>query len=248
VSTFAGKSVLVTGGTRGIGRAIARGFACDGAQVAICGRDTERAVTAAAELADETGGAVHGFQADIAKEPDVDALIAAASDACGPVQILVNNAGITHDGLLMRMKNEQWDHVLQTNLTGTFYTCRAVSRDMIKRRWGRIVNLSSIVGLRGQGGQSNYAAAKAGIIGFTKALAQELASRNITANVVAPGYIDTDMTAGFDEAARAKLLQAIPAGRVGTADEVAAAVRFLASEDAAYITGHVLCVDGGLGM
>jgi 3-oxoacyl-[acyl-carrier protein] reductase len=248
LSQFADKSVLVTGGTRGIGRAIARAFALEGAKVAICGRDAQRAAAAAAELARETGAAVHGFQADIARQADIDALVAAASEICGPIQILVNNAGITKDGLLMRMKNEQWDEVIQTNLTGCFYTCRAVSRDMIKQRWGRIINLSSIVGLRGQGGQSNYAAAKAGIVGFTKALAQELASRNITANVVAPGYIDTEMTAGFNEDARKKLLDTIPAGRVGTADDVAAAVRFLASDGAAYITGHVLCVDGGLGM
>ena len=248
MSEFGGKSVLVTGGTRGIGRAIARTFASEGAQVAICGRDSDRAVAAAAELADETGGAIHGFQADIARQGDIDALVIAAAKACGPIQILVNNAGITKDGLLMRMKNEQWDEVIQTNLTGTFYACRAVSRDMIKARWGRIINLSSIVGLRGQGGQTNYAAAKAGIIGFTKALAQEVASRNITANIVAPGYVDTDMTAGFNEEARKKLLETVPAGRVGTADDVAAAVRFLASDGAAYVTGHVLCVDGGLGM
>jgi 3-oxoacyl-[acyl-carrier protein] reductase len=248
MSGLAGKSVLVTGGTRGIGRAIVRAFAEDGAKVALCGRDQDRAVAAAAELADETGGVVHGFEADIAKSEDVDALVTAATAACGPIQILVNNAGITRDGLLMRMKNEQWDEVIQTNLTGTFYTCRAVCRDMIKQRWGRIVNLSSIVGLRGQGGQTNYAAAKAGIVGFSKALAQELASRNVTVNVVAPGYIDTDMTAGFNDEARQKLLQTIPAGRVGAADDVAAAVRFLASEGAGYITGHVLCVDGGLGM
>jgi 3-oxoacyl-[acyl-carrier protein] reductase len=248
VSEFQGKSVLVTGGTRGIGRAIAGVFAAEGANVSLCGRDPERAAAAAQALASETGGTVHGFGADVAKQGDVDTLIAAAADACGAIQILVNNAGITQDGLLMRMKNEQWDQVLQTNLTGAFYTCRAVARDMIKQRWGRIVNLSSIVGMRGQGGQTNYAAAKAGIIGFTKALAQELASRNVTANVVAPGYIDTDMTADFNDAAREKLLQTIPAGRVGTSGDVAAAVRYLASDDAGYVTGHVLCVDGGLGM
>jgi 3-oxoacyl-[acyl-carrier protein] reductase len=146
------------------------------------------------------------------------------------------------------MKDEQWDEVVHANLNGTFYTCRAVCRDMIKARAGRIINLSSIVGLRGQGGQTNYAAAKAGIIGFTKALAQEVASRGITANVVAPGYIDTDMTSGFNEEARKKLLDTIPAGRVGTPHDVAAAVLFLASDTAGYVTGHVLCVDGGLGM
>ncbi len=283
MSEFTGKVVLVTGGTRGIGRAIAEAFAAQGAKVAICGRDEVKTQEAAAEIAAGAAGSratidvdlvkavyttfgplpisnassssspsphveVAGFRADMASSTDVDALIKAVNAKFGPIQILVNNAGITRDGLLMRMKDEQWNDVLQANLSGTFYTCRAVCRDMIKARAGRIINLSSIVGLRGQGGQTNYAAAKAGIIGFTKALAQEVASRGITANVVAPGYIDTDMTAGFNEEARKKLLETIPAGRVGTPEDVANAVIFLASDAAAYITGHVLCVDGGLGM
>lgn len=248
VNGFEGKSVLVTGGTRGIGRAIAYALAAQGAKVAICGRDSDRVVAAALELADETGGAVHGFAADIAKESEVDRLIASAAEANGPIQILINNAGITRDGLILRMKNEQWDNVVQTNLTGTFYTCRAVSRDMIKQRWGRIINISSVVGLRGRSGQTNYSAAKAGIIGLTKSLAQELASRNITANVVAPGLIETDMASGLTEDNRRDILKAVPANRPGTAEEVAAAVLFLASEGAAYITGHVLCVDGGSAM
>ncbi len=244
MSDLAGKVVLVTGGTRGIGRAIAKGFADKGAKVAICGRDETKTQAAASEI----GGETAGFRADISSAADVDALIKAVNAKFGPIQILVNNAGITKDGLLMRMKDEAWDEVLQTNLNASFYTCRAVCRDMLKARAGRIINLSSIVGLRGQGGQTNYAAAKAGIIGFTKALAQEIASRGITANVVAPGYIDTDMTSGFNEEARKLLLEKIPAGRVGTPDDIAAAVLFLASDAAAYITGHVLCVDGGLGM
>jgi len=248
MSEFTGKTVLVTGGTRGIGRAIAQAFAAQGAKVAICGRDEAKAQAAAAEIAATTSAEVAGFPADMASAPDVDALVKAVNAKCGPIQILVNNAGITRDGLLMRMKDDQWDEVLRTNLNGVFYTCRAVSRDMIKARAGRIINLSSIVGLRGQGGQTNYAAAKAGIIGFTKALAQEVASRGITANVIAPGYIDTDMTAGFNEEARKKLLDTIPAGRTGTPEDIAAAALFLASDAAAYITGHVLCVDGGLGM
>ena len=248
MSEFAGKTVLVTGGTRGIGRAIAHTFAAQGAKVALCGRDEAKAQAAAAEIAGATSAQVAGFRADMASATDVDALIKAVTAKFGPIQILVNNAGITRDGLLMRMKDDQWDDVLRTNLNGAFYTCRAVCRDMIKARAGRIINLSSIVGLRGQGGQTNYAAAKAGIIGFTKALAQEVASRGITANVVAPGYIDTDMTAGFNDEARKKLLETIPAGRVGAPQDVAAAVLFLASDAAAYITGHVLCVDGGLGM
>ncbi len=269
MSEFTGKTVLVTGGTRGIGRAIAQAFAAQGAKVALCGRDEAKAQAAAVEISSAAATArplsplspisplgppapttpeVAGFRTDIASSEDVDALIKAVTAKFGPIQILVNNAGITRDGLLMRMKDDQWDDVLQTNLNGAFYTCRAVCRDMIKARAGRIINLSSIVGLRGQGGQTNYAAAKAGVIGFTKALAQEVASRGITANVVAPGYIDTDMTAGFNDEARKKLLETIPAGRVGTPHDVAAAVLFLASGAAAYITGHVLCVDGGLGM
>lgn len=248
MSEFTNKVVLVTGGTRGIGRAIAHAFAAQGATVAICGRDEEKAKASAADIASDSGGDVAGFGADIGSAEAVDGLIKAVNAKLGPIQILVNNAGITKDGLLMRMKDEAWNDVLQTNLNASFYTCRAVCRDMIKARAGRIVNLSSIVGLRGQGGQTNYAAAKAGIIGFTKALAQEVASRGITANVVAPGYIDTDMTAGFNEEARKKLLDTIPAGRVGTPADVAAAVLFLASDAASYITGHVLCVDGGLGM
>jgi len=248
VSEFNGKSVLITGGTRGIGRAIARVFAAEGAKVAICGRDPDKSATAAAELASETGGSVHGFQADIARPEDIDALVAAASAACGPIQILVNNAGVTRDGLLLRMKNDQWDDVIQTNLSGTFYACRAVARDMVKQRWGRIINLSSVVGIRGRGGQTNYSASKAGIIGFTKSLAQELASRNITVNAVAPGLIETEMTEKLTEENRREIIGDIPAGRVGTADEVALAVRFLASDAAAYITGHVLNVDGGSAM
>jgi len=244
MSEFTGKVVLVTGGTRGIGRAIAKAFAERGAKVAICGRDEAKAQAAATEI----GGEVAGFGADIGSAEAVDGLIKAVNAKFGPIQILVNNAGITKDGLLMRMKDEAWNEVLKTNLNASFYTCRAVCRDMVKARAGRIINLSSIVGMRGQGGQTNYAAAKAGIIGFTKALAQEIASRGITANVVAPGYIDTDMTSGFNEEARKLLLEKIPAGRVGTPEDIAAAVVFLASDAASYVTGHVLCVDGGLGM
>ena len=245
---FDGKIVLVTGGTRGIGRACAARFAGAGARVAICGRREETTREAAKALAEESGGNVEGFPANIAVAAEVDAMIEAISESLGPISILVNNAGIARDGLLMRMKDKAWNDVLETNLNGTFYCCRAACRAMVKARAGRIVNISSIVGLRGQGGQTNYSAAKAGIIGFTKALAQELAPRNITANVVAPGYIQTDMTADFPEQAREKLLTAIPAGREGSPEEIAAAVAFLAGDDASYITGHVLCVDGGLGM
>jgi 3-oxoacyl-[acyl-carrier protein] reductase len=166
----------------------------------------------------------------------------------GPVYVLVNNAGITRDNLLMRMKPEDWSTVIDTNLTGAFNCCRAVARDMVKQRAGRIINISSIIGIRGQGGQANYAAAKAGLIGFSKALAQELASRNITVNVVAPGYIDTDMTAVLGDEIKNVLLEKIPLRRQGTGEDIAAAVRYLASDGASYVTGAVLQVDGGLAM
>ncbi|MCH7960359.1 MAG: 3-oxoacyl-[acyl-carrier-protein] reductase [Candidatus Hydrogenedentes bacterium] len=248
MAEFTDSVVLVTGGTRGIGRACAAAFARAGARVAVCGRNAQSATEAAEAIASETGGSVTGFQADIAKSEEVNALVDAVTEALGPIRVLVNNAGIARDGLVMRMKNEAWDDVLRTNLDGTFYCCRAVARGMMKQRYGRMINISSIVGLRGQGGQSNYAAAKAGIVGFSKALAQELAPRNVTVNVVAPGYIKTDMTAGFSEAIHEKLVEQIPAGREGSPDEVASAILFLAGENAGYITGHVLCVDGGLGM
>ena len=245
---FKGKVVLVTGGTRGIGRACAAEFARRGGNVAICGRDAEKAKAAAAELSEETGGAITGYGCDIGKPDEVDALVKEITERQGAIDILVNNAGLTRDGLIMRMKNEDWNTVFQTNLDGAFYTCRAVVRDMMKKREGRIVNLSSIVGLRGQAGQSNYSAAKAGIIGFSKALAQELAPRNITVNVVAPGYITTDMTAGLTDAQEKAITDRIPAKRAGSPEDIAGAVAYLASEAAAYVTGHVLCVDGGLAM
>lgn len=245
---FEGKVVLVTGGSRGIGRACVARFAQEGASVALCARTEEAAATAASEIGGATGATVKGYPADISDSESVDALIARVNEELGGLHVLVNNAGITKDGLLMRMKNEDWDAVIRTNLNGVFYCCRAVTRGMVKQRYGRIVNLSSIVGVRGQGGQSNYAAAKAGIIGFTKALAQELASRNITANVVAPGFIHTDMTAALGEKALEEMTRRIPAGRAGTTEDVAAAVAYLASDEAAYVTGHVLSIDGGLGM
>ena len=178
----------------------------------------------------------------------VDRLIDTITAHLGQISILVNNAGITHDGLLMRMKDDDWRAVIDTNLTSAFYTCRAVSRVMVKQRYGRIINISSVVGMRGQAGQANYAAAKAGLIGFTKSLARELATRNVTVNVVAPGLIHTDMTKDLNEEQRDYLLTRCPMGREGKPEEVAVAVLFLASEEATYITGQVLCVDGGSGM
>ena len=236
--------VLITGGTRGIGRACAEAFASLGAKVAICGRGKESAEKAAAEI----GPNVKGYGCDIGSPASVDALIEQVTEDLGTIQVLVNNAGITRDGLLMRMKDEQWAEVIQTNLTGAFYTCRAAAKSMLKARYGRIINVGSVVGLRGQAGQSNYAAAKAGIIGFTKAYAQEVASRNITVNVVAPGYIATDMTAELGEKATAAIVDHIPMKRVGQPEDIAHAVVFLASPQAGYITGATLSVDGGIGM
>ncbi|MCF6283900.1 MAG: 3-oxoacyl-[acyl-carrier-protein] reductase [Candidatus Hydrogenedentes bacterium] len=236
--------VLVTGGTRGIGRACVEQFAALGAKVALCGRSQETAE----KIASEIGENVRGYVCDIASPESVDQLIKQVTEDLGTIQVLVNNAGITKDGLLMRMKNEQWADVLQTNLTGAFYTCRAAAKTMLKARYGRIINISSVVGLRGQAGQCNYAAAKAGIIGFTKSYAQEVAARNITVNVVAPGYIATDMTAELSEKATEAIIGHIPMKRVGAAADIANAVVFLASPDAGYITGTTLRVDGGIGM
>lgn len=242
---FQDQIVLVTGGTRGIGRACAEAFAQAGARVALCSRNAEQAQQAAETI----GHGARGYAADMASAESVNALIAQIeADFGGAIEVLVNNAGITQDGLLMRMKDEQWSSVLETNLYGAFYTCRAAARGMLKQRRGRIINLSSIVGIRGQAGQANYAAAKAGLIGFTKSYAQEVAPRGITVNAVAPGYIETDMTAGLDEKHVQGIVDHIPLKRPGTAADVAAAVLFLASPGAAYITGAVLPVDGGLGM
>jgi len=241
---FKDKVVLVTGGTRGIGRACAERFASEGAKVALCGRSKATAEEVAAAI----GGETRGYGCDIADPAAVDALLKDVGEALGPVEILVNNAGITQDGLLMRMKNEHIDNVLDTNLKSAFYTSRAAARGMLKARHGRIINISSVVGVHGQAGQANYAASKAGLIGFSKSYAQEVASRNITVNIVAPGYIETDMTAGIGEEMLQKIHARIPMQRAGRSEEVAGVIAFLASEDAAYITGAVIAVDGGLGM
>jgi 3-oxoacyl-[acyl-carrier protein] reductase len=247
MSTLQGKTALVTGASQGIGRACALALATAGARVALAARSEAKLNEAAAEIAAD-GGSAAVFALDIASEESIKACAKAAIAHFGSIEILVNNAGITRDGLSMRMKRADWDDVLNTNLTGTFLMTQALLSPMLKARWGRIVNITSVVGETGQAGQANYAASKAGLIGLTKSLARELASRNITANAIAPGYIETAMTAVLDEKQRTSMLAAIPLGRPGTDADIAAAVRFLASDDAAYITGHVLDVNGGMYM
>ena len=241
---FEGKIALITGGSRGIGKACARHFSDRGATVVLCGRNAESLTNAVAELGDSCRGIV----CDVAVQEEVNQLVEEVVGAYGGLHILVNNAGVTDDGLLPRMKAEQWERVVAVNLNGAFYTCRAAAKPMLKQRFGRIINVGSVVGLHGQAGQCNYAAAKAGLMGFTKAYAREVASRNITVNLVAPGLIETDMTADMSEAAREAAVKQIPLRRPGTPEDVAAMVVFLASEAAAYITGTVIPVDGGLAM
>jgi 3-oxoacyl-[acyl-carrier protein] reductase len=237
-----GKVALVTGGTRGIGLAIAGALAEAGARVALTGRDAARAAEVAAGVAPDAVGVA----CDVADAAQVDAAVAAVERALGPIEILVNNAGLTRDNILLRLSDEDWDTVLDANLKGAFHTTRAVIKGMMKRRSGRIINITSIVGLIGNKGQANYAASKAGLIGFTKSIAKEYASRNVLANCIAPGFIETDMTSALPEEARASLLQAIALGRLGQAGDVADAVLFLASGLSGYITGQVLVVDGGM--
>ncbi|MGH7515790.1 MAG: 3-oxoacyl-[acyl-carrier-protein] reductase [Gemmatimonadales bacterium] len=237
-----GKVAFVTGSTRGIGLAIARALHAAGAKVAVVGREQARAAAAAAELGERAAG----FACDVAQGAQVEAAIAAAEAALGPIDILVNNAGLTRDNILLRLSEADWDAVLDANLKGAFHTTRAVIKGMMKRRAGRIVNITSIVGLTGNKGQANYAASKAGLIGFTKSVAKEYASRGVLVNCVAPGFIETDMTAALPDAARATLLEDIALGRLGRPEDVAGAVLFLASDLAGYMTGQVLVVDGGM--
>ena len=237
-----GKTAFVTGSTRGIGLAIARAFHAAGAKVAIVGRDAERARSVAESLGDHAAGVA----CDVAVAEQVEAALAAAESALGPVEILVNNAGLTRDNILLRLTDADWDAVLDANLKGAFHTTRVAVKGMMKRRSGRIINVTSVVGLSGNKGQANYAASKAGLIGFTKSVAKEYAGRGILANCIAPGYIETDMTSGLPEAAKATLLQGIALGRLGRPEDVAGTALFLASDLASYITGQVLVVDGGL--
>jgi 3-oxoacyl-[acyl-carrier protein] reductase len=238
-ASLEGKTALVTGGSRGIGAAVARELARAGAAVVVGYRSGAEEATA---IASELGG--RAVQADVSNTDDAKRLV----EEAGELDVLVNNAGITRDGVLARMTDDDWRSVLETNLSSVFYTCRAVSRGMMKRRGGSIVNLSSIVGLHGNWGQSNYAASKGGIVAFTKSLAQELGSRGVRANVVAPGYINTQLTDMIPEEAQQKMLGLTPLGRFGEPEDVARAVRFLSSDDASFITGEVVVVGGGLGM
>lgn len=237
-----GRVAFVTGGTRGIGLAIARTLHGAGARVAITGRDAERARAVAGDI----GAGAAGYGCDVALAGQVDAAVDAAERELGPIEVLVNNAGLTRDNILLRLGEADWDAVLDANLKGAFHTTRAVIKGMMKRRSGRIINITSIVGLTGNKGQANYAASKAGLIGFTKSVAKEYASRGVLANCIAPGFIETDMTSALPDAARATLLEDIALGRLGRPDDVAGAALFLASDLAGYITGQVLVVDGGM--
>ena len=237
-----GRVALVTGSTRGIGHSIATTLATAGARVAIVGRERSRAE----DIASQLGGEARGFSCDVSDTASVAALVDEVEKAFGSLDILVNNAGLTRDNLLMRIKDADWDAVLDANLRGAFASIRAVSRGMMKRRWGRIINIASIVGITGNKGQANYAASKAGLIALSKSVAKELGSRNILCNAVAPGFIETDMTAAMTPEARAAMSAQIPLERLGKPEDIAGIVAFLASDHAAYITGQVFVVDGGM--
>jgi 3-oxoacyl-[acyl-carrier protein] reductase len=245
---FHGSTVLVTGGTRGIGRALVEAFADAGADVAFTFRSSTDAAAALVESLEEQGTEALSLQGDVADLETAQSHVDAVTEQFGGLDVLVNNAGITRDGLMLRMSEEDWDAVLDTNLKGVFNFCKAAYMPMMRQQSGTIVNISSVVGTTGNAGQTNYAASKAGIVGFSKSLAKELGSRNVTVNVVAPGYVQTDMTDELDEETRSSILDAVPLDRLATPQEIADAVLFLASPAAAYITGHVLHVNGGLSM
>ncbi len=239
-----GKVAMVTGGTRGIGRAIAQALADAGAKVAVIGREQGKADQAAKEI----GHGAVGYACDVTSQAAVEATVEAIEKTQGAIDILINNAGVTKDNVFLRLSDADFDTVLEANLKGAFRTIRAASRGMMKKRWGRIINVSSVVGMIGNKGQANYAASKAGLLGLTKSIARELATRGITVNAVAPGFITTDMTASLTEEQKGLLAKQIPLERLGTPEDVAGAVLFLASDAAAYITGQVLAVDGGMVM
>ncbi len=239
-----GKTALVTGATGGIGGAIAKALHAQGATVAISGRNEGKLNELAAELKDR----VHVVAADLSSSDAVDALVKSAEEKMGQIDILVNNAGLTRDGLSMRMKDEDWQQVIDVNMTATFKLAQAVQRGMMKRRWGRIINIASVVGVTGNPGQANYVASKAGMIGWSKAIAAEIASRNITVNCVAPGFIATAMTDVLTDDQKSKINATIPAGKMGSSEDIAAAVAYLASEEAGYVTGATIHVNGGMAM
>jgi 3-oxoacyl-[acyl-carrier protein] reductase len=243
-----GRVALVTGGGRGIGRAIAVRLAREGARVAISYRSNDAAAEETVELVRKAGVECETFKGDVASLEDVEALMKGVGEAFGAVEILVNNAGTTRDNILLRMKDAEFDEVLATNLKGTYLCTRAALRGMVRARWGRIVNISSVVGLLGNAGQANYAASKAGIIGFTKSVAREVAGRGITANAVAPGYVETELTGVLPENIKEQILGQVPMGRLGEPEEIAEVVMFLAGERAAYVTGQTIAVDGGMVM
>lgn len=243
-----GRVAVVTGGGRGIGRVVALRLGREGADVAISYRNDDVSAEEAADAVRATGVRCETFKGDVASPEDVDALFKGVDEAFGRVDILVNNAGLTRDNLMLRMKEQEFDEVLRTNLKGTYLCTRAVLRPMVRARWGRIVNVSSVVGLVGNAGQANYAASKAGIIGFTKSVAREVAQRGITANVVAPGYVETELTGSLPDKVKDQIRSQVPVGRFGEPEEIAEAVAFLAGEGAGYVTGQTVTVDGGMTM
>lgn len=245
MSRFEGRVALVTGASRGIGEAIARRLAAEGAAVLLAARNRE-ALGRVVDAISATKGRAAAIELDLSSPASIETAAKAAIEAHGVVDVLVNNAGVTEDNLVLRMSRESWDRVLATNLTGAFLLTQAIVKSMVRKRYGRIVNVTSVVGMMGNAGQANYAASKAGLIGLTKSVARELASRNITCNAVAPGFIQTEMTDRMTPEAREALSERIPAGRLGAPEDVADAVAFLASEQASYVTGHVLNVSGGL--